>query len=200
MAGLGNPGREYAAHRHNVGFRCVDDLASKHGIVIGRKRFRGQVGEGAVFGHKVVLLKPQTYMNDSGISVAPVCRWYKIPTSRLIVVYDDLDLSLGQVRVRLGGSSGGHHGIDSVIRELGDSGFVRVRVGIGRPEYGDPIDYVLSRFGPEQEPVMASARSLVLEAIECIIEEGVTAAMNAYNGRLPAADPGHDISGKGSPC
>jgi len=181
--GLGNPGREYKGHRHNAGFRCVERLASRHGIAITRKRFKALVGEGTVAEHKAVLLKPQTFMNDSGLSVAPASHWFKVPASRIIVMYDDLDLPLGKVRVRPGGSSGGHHGIESIIRELGDSEFTRVRVGIGRPERGDPIDYVLSRFSPEQEPVIDEACALAVEAVECILAQGIKAAMNAYNGR-----------------
>ncbi len=184
IAGLGNPGNKYASNRHNIGFQCVDLLALKHGISVGRKRFSGLLGEGRIGGDRVVLLQPQTFMNDSGLAVAPASRWFKIPPERILVIYDDLDLPLGKLRIRLGGSSGGHHGIDSIIQELGSGEFVRLRVGIGRPARGlaDPIDYVLEDFDAEQRPIIAETRERVAQAVGAILAEGVLQAMNTFNG------------------
>lgn len=184
IVGLGNPGRKYAANRHNVGFQCLDLLAEKHGISVGRKRFQSLTGEGRLDGSRVILLKPQTFMNDSGLAVSPASRWHKIPPERILVIYDDLDLPLGKLRIRQGGSSGGHHGINSIIGQLGSDDFVRLRVGIGRPPrgQGDPVDYVLGDFDAEQRPVMDETRELVAKAVTTILAEGVTQAMNVFNG------------------
>jgi len=184
VVGLGNPGRRYAANRHNIGFQCVDLLAEKHGISLGRKRFKALVGEGRIDGVRVILLEPQTFMNESGLAVAPASRWYRIPPERILVIYDDLDLPAGRLRIREGGSSGGHHGIESIIQELGSDAFVRLRVGIGRPlrGQGDPVDYVLEDFNGEQCSAMAAAREHVAEAVRIILTEGVAQAMNTYNG------------------
>jgi len=182
IVGLGNPGPRYERNRHNIGFQCLDRLASEHHISVTRKRFRALVGEGQIAGRRAVLLKPQTFMNDSGLAVAPAVRWYNIPPERILVIYDDLDLPLGKLRLRPGGSSGGHHGIESIIAELGSPDFIRARVGIGRPERGDPVDYVLGDFGAEQEPVIEETRHLVARAVVSVLEEGIDAAMNRYNG------------------
>jgi len=136
-------------------------------------------------GHKDNQAKPLTFMNDSGKAVGPLSRWYKIAPERILIIYDDLDLPLGKVRVRPGGSSGGHHGIESLIAQLNTQDFVRVRVGIGRPEQGDPIDYVLNDFGQEQTPVIEKAYDLVEQIVLCFLREGVKVAMNTYNGLTP---------------
>lgn len=182
IVGLGNPGPRYERHRHNVGFQCLDRVARAYDIAVTRTRFRARIGEGRLAGRRVVLLKPQTFMNDSGLAVAPAARWYKVPPERILVIYDDLDLPLGRLRLRPGGSSGGHRGIESIIVELGRSDFARARVGIGRPEFGDPVDYVLNDFSREQEPIIEETRELVVRAVACFVEEGIREAMNAYNG------------------
>ncbi|NLD73342.1 MAG: aminoacyl-tRNA hydrolase [Chloroflexi bacterium] len=184
IVGLGNPERRYAANRHNIGFQCVDVLAERHDIAVTRKRFNALLGEGRIGGERVALLKPQTFMNDSGRAVAPARRWYKASPERILVIYDDLDLPLGKLRIRQGGSSGGHHGINSIIESLGSADFVRLRVGIGRPPRGrgDPVDYVLNDFGPDQVPVIEETRERVAEAVGVILAQGVTQAMNDYNG------------------
>jgi PTH1 family peptidyl-tRNA hydrolase len=187
VVGLGNPGERYRRNRHNIGFHCVERLAREHGIALGKKRFQAVWGQGRIAGEPVVLAMPQTYMNDSGRAVAPLSRWFKIPPERIMVVYDDLDLPVGRVRLRLGGSSGGHHGLESIIAELGTGDFNRLRIGIGRPEFGDPIDYVLNDISREQEPVLAEACEMAARAIACFLERGIGEAMNLYNGVLAGA-------------
>ncbi len=184
IVGLGNPGIRYAKTRHNIGFRCVERLASAHGIDVRRQRFESLLGEGEVQGKRVVLLEPQTFMNDSGRAVAPASRWYKIPPERVLVAHDDLDLPLGRLRLRPGGSSGGHKGIESIIQVLGTNEFPRLRLGIGRPEHGDPIDYVLARFTEGEEQAVGAICDLMLEITRCFMEQGIEAAMNAYNGTV----------------
>jgi peptidyl-tRNA hydrolase, PTH1 family len=181
IVGLGNPGRIHARNRHNAGFRCLDYLAAKYGLSFDRKRFKAQVASGSIAGQDVILAKPQTYMNDSGLSVAEMVRWHRLPLSSLLVVYDDLDLPLATVRIRERGSSGGHRGMQSIIDHLKSNDFPRLRLGIGRPVSGDPIAYVLQNFsGPEQE-LMNRVCAVVAEATEAILGEGLSAAMNRFN-------------------
>lgn len=183
IVGLGNPGREYERHRHNVGFQCVDHLARQHHIEMKKRRFKALWGEGEIAGRRVILAKPLTFMNESGQAVGPLSRYYKVSPERLIVIYDDIDLAFGKIRVRPDGSSGGHNGIKSLIQHLGNDDFIRIRIGIGRPAYGDPADYVLSDFSPDQQPVIEQAYEVVEEIVRCILTEGVHQAMNRYNGR-----------------
>ena len=182
IVGLGNPGAKHASHRHNIGFRCVEAFASAHDVQLNRKKFKAHYGEGRVGEARLVLLEPQTYMNDSGAAVAPASHWYKIPPERILVVYDDLDLPFGRIRLRPGGSSGGHNGIRSIIAELGHQDFPRLRVGIGRPAQGDPIDYVLNAFDAEQEPFVPDICARVNQIIETMLARGIKEAMNLYNG------------------
>ena len=183
IVGLGNPGRKYAGNRHNVGFLCVEHLARAHGISLRRKRLNAIVGEGRVGRHRVVLAQPQTFMNDSGRSVGAVSRWYKVPPERILVIHDDLDLTVAKVRLRQGGSSGGHNGIKSIIAELGGQDFARLRIGIGRPTRGDPIDYVLNDFTADQEHEIEAVYAEIPEIVRTYLEQGIREAMNAYNGR-----------------
>ena len=151
VAGLGNPGREYAANRHNVGFMVCDELARRHGGSW-RGRFSGELADVRIDGRRVVLLKPQTYMNESGRSVGPAVRFFKVSPEQLLVVHDEVDLEPGRLQARLGGGLAGHNGLKSVAQALGTQEFLRLRVGVGRPERGDrrPLaDYVLSDFPPE---------------------------------------------------
>ena len=184
VVGLGNPVRKYAGNRHNIGFQCLDLLAEKHGIAVARKRFSALVGEGRIGTTRVILLKPQTFMNDSGRAVSPTSHWYKVPPDRIMVIYDDLDLPLGKLRIREGGSTGGHHGIHSIIEQLSSDAFVRLRVGIGRPlrDQGDPVDYVLEDFDAAQRLVIAETRERVVAAVSAILADGAVQAMNAFNG------------------
>lgn len=181
IVGLGNPGPKYARNRHNIGFQCIDYLAKKYDIDVKRKRFKALLGEGRIGSQRVILAKPLTFMNDSGQAVAPISRWYKVPPERILVIHDDLDLPLGKVRLRRGGSSAGHHGMESIIAELGTSAFPRLRIGIGRPIQGDPIDYVLSDFSHDQEETMRATLELVARLIPVYLEEGIEKAMNEFN-------------------
>ncbi len=181
IVGLGNPGERYVRNRHNVGFQCVDHLARTYGVDMHRKRFKAALGEGQIGSQRVVLAKPLTFMNESGQAVAPISHWFKIPPERILVIYDDLDLPMGKVRLRPNGSSGGHKGLASIIAELGTRNFNRLRIGIGRPEQGDPVDYVLSNFAKAQEPVIQEVCDQSAQIVLRFIEEGIQKAMNAYN-------------------
>lgn len=181
LVGLGNPGQRYAQTRHNIGFRCIDLLAKRYGIEMSRKRFAAKLGEGSVGGEHVILAKPQTFMNDSGKAVQPISHWFKVAPERILVIYDDLDLPIGRLRLRLGGSSGGHRGIDSIITDTGNQDFGRLRVGIGRPILGNPIDYVLNAFSPDEERIISEVINLVESIVGCYLSEGIAQAMNRYN-------------------
>jgi len=190
IVGLGNPGRGYANNRHNVGFICLSHFARTQGIRFDKKQGRARIGTGEVAGNKVVLAKPQTYMNLSGESVSRLIKKFDINLNDLLVIHDDLDLSLGKIRIRLGGGSAGHKGVNSIITELGSQDFIRIRVGIGRPNIigdsaeineADIIAYVLSDFAPEEKQPITQVIPRVSEAILCLLTEGLTAAMNKYN-------------------
>jgi PTH1 family peptidyl-tRNA hydrolase len=190
IVGLGNPGFLYARNRHNIGFTCVGHLGKMHDIPFDRKQGQARTGIGNIAGHRVVLARPQTYMNASGESVSALLRRLNIAPSDLIVIHDDLDLPAGKIRLRLGGSSGGHKGIDSIIARTGTRDFYRVRVGIGRPEpaEGSPaekeeavIAYVLSDFTAEEKKNIEKTLPAVSEAVTCLLAEGLEAAMNRYN-------------------
>jgi len=184
IVGLGNPGSEYAGHRHNVGFRCLDRLARTHGLAFTRWEFRARLAQGEIRGVRVLLARPLTYMNLSGQAVGPLVRRYGIPLSDLLVIYDDMDLPLGTIRLRPGGGAGGHKGMRSIIEALGSQDFPRLRVGIGRPPAGeDPVDYVLSDFTPEEGAIMEEVYERVLAAVECWLTEGIGEAMGRYNPR-----------------
>ncbi|BAF58294.1 peptidyl-tRNA hydrolase [Pelotomaculum thermopropionicum SI] len=163
----------------------IDRLAPALGITVGKRMFKALVGQGRIDGEKVVLAKPQTYMNLSGEAVGALLNWYGLTPADLIVVYDDLDLPPGKLRLRAGGGAGGHKGVQSVIRVLGTENFARVRVGIGRPaEPGlDPAGYVLSRFDRDEVEIMREALDLAAAAVLCMVRDGVDRAMNLYNGR-----------------
>lgn len=185
VVGLGNPGREYAETRHNVGFMVVDRLAESLGVAVDRRMFKALTGQGLVNGEKVILVKPQTYMNLSGEAVGALLNWYKLTPADLVVIYDDLDLPPGKLRLRPGGGAGGHKGVLSIIHSLGTENFPRIRVGIGRPvEAGiDSVDYVLGRMGSGEAEEMEKALMLAAEAALCVVREGLEQAMNRYNGR-----------------
>ena len=188
IVGLGNPGKEYASHRHNVGFRVIDTLARQHRLSFGQRRGLARVAEGQIAGRRAILAKPQTFMNGSGKSVSKLSRAHAIPPERILVVYDDLDLPLGRLRVRAEGSSGGHRGIRSIIEALGTQSFPRVRVGIDRPPGRmDPVDYVLEPFDAQQQELLNDAIAYAVEAVECWLAEGVVAAMDRFNRATPGA-------------
>jgi PTH1 family peptidyl-tRNA hydrolase len=190
IIGLGNPGRAYAHNPHNIGFTCVNHFARTHGIRFDKGQGKARVGTGEIAGGKVVLARPQTFMNRSGESVSRLVKRFNISPGDLLVIHDDLDLPLGKVRIRQDGSSGGHKGIESIISSLGSQDFLRLRVGIGRPNpaqdsievsEADIVAYVLSDFTPEQKQIIAGVIPRVSEAIYSILTEGLSAAMNKYN-------------------
>ena len=183
IAGLGNPGSKYAHTRHNVGFDTVEYLADYYGIDIETKKFQALVGQGVIEGNKVLLVKPQTYMNLSGESLREVVNFYKIdPEEELIVIYDDISLNPGQLRLRGKGSAGGHNGIKNIIQQLGTQTFKRIKVGVGeKPEGYDLADYVLGRFHGEEKAIMEDARKRAAEAAVMMMNAGLQAAMNEYN-------------------
>ncbi|MFJ6195098.1 aminoacyl-tRNA hydrolase [Micromonospora sp. NPDC092111] len=186
VAGLGNPGREYAGNRHNVGFMVADLLAGRLGANFGRyKRVVADVAEGRLGfgGPKLVLLKPMTYMNLSGGPVAALAQFHKISADRVIAVHDELDIPYGQVRVKLGGGEGGHNGLRSMSKSLGTKDYVRVRFGIGRPPgRQDPADYVLSDFGAAERKELAFLVDRAADVVESVVTKGVEPTQNAYHG------------------
>ena len=190
IIGLGNPGVKYAGNRHNIGFMCVDDFAHDNTMSFTRSSSQAKIVEGRSGGHDIVLAKPQTFMNNSGESVGRLVRKFKVKTENMIVIHDDLDLPLGRIRIRLGGSSGGHKGINSIVQHIGNQDFIRVRVGIGRPngqETGkngedEVIDHVLGDFTAEEKAIMQEVIPCVSAALDCLLTAGLTEAMNKYNG------------------
>jgi PTH1 family peptidyl-tRNA hydrolase len=189
IVGLGNPGQGYARNRHNIGFRCLNHFARRQGIRFDSRRGNARTGVGEVAGGGVILAKPQTFMNLSGLPVSRLVKKYGVALSDLLVVYDDLDLPLGKVRLRYGGGSGGHKGVSSIISSLGSQDFPRLRVGIGRPAMTENpvetdegvISYVLGDFTPEEARIVAQVIPRVSEAIVCFLTEGISSAMNKYN-------------------
>lgn len=182
VVGLGNPGAQYAHNRHNVGFHVVDRLAAEAGLRFDERQSHALMARGTVEGVRVALVKPQTYMNLSGKAVGSLVHFYKIPLERLLVICDDLDLPLGQLRLRLKGGSGGHYGLASVIEHLGSQEFPRLRIGIGRPTGTmSPEAYVLQDFDPVQRAVMEQTYLRAVEAIRTALREGFQTAMNRFN-------------------
>lgn len=183
IAGLGNPGLQYAKTRHNAGFAALDLLAARHGAQVSRMRFKSLCGDGHLAGRRVLFLKPQTYMNDSGEAVAEAMRFYKLPIERVLVLFDDISLPPGKLRVRRHGSAGGHNGIKSIIELCGSCEFPRVKIGVGdkpRPDY-DLAAWVLGHFGKEEEPLFRDGLAHAADAVEEILKNGVDSAMNLYN-------------------
>ena len=182
IIGLGNPERNYKDTRHNIGFETVNKLAYDHGIKINRAKFKAHFGEGRIADNKVMLVKPQTYMNLSGESVRDLLAFYKFSAKDIIVLYDDTAFPLGQIRIREKGSDGGHNGVKSLIYHLETIEFTRVRIGIGfKPDGWDLADYVLSRFKKWEFEDMVYGITRAGDAVEAILSEGVTAAMNKFN-------------------
>ena len=182
IAGLGNPGAEYAHTKHNVGFMLVDMLAEKLGAASWKEDFFSALTEVRIGGEKVFLVKPLTYMNNSGEALGPMLSYYKLDVDDLVVVHDDMDIPAGMVRIRRKGSSGGHNGIKSIIAHVGSEDFARVRIGIGRPPAGwTVIHHVLAPFSTEDAPKIRAAIDYLLPAVESIVTDGVDFAMNRYN-------------------
>jgi PTH1 family peptidyl-tRNA hydrolase len=183
IVGLGNPGRQYAANRHNAGFRCLERLAAAHHLVFDKEQKKARVALGVILNRRVILAQPQTFMNESGQAVAPLARFYQIPPERMLIVYDELDLPLGTVRVRSEGGSGGHKGMRSIIEQLGSQDLARLRLGIGRPpERMDPAAYVLQDFSADEQPLVEQMLERAVAAIETWLVEGVEMAMSRHNG------------------
>ena len=182
IAGLGNPGAEYAQTKHNVGFMLVDALADRLNAPAWKEDFFSAVTEVRIGGEKVFLVKPLTYMNNSGEAIGSMLSYYKMTADDLTVVHDDMDIPAGTVRIRKKGSSGGHNGIKSIIAHVGDENFARVRIGVGRPPAGwTVINHVLAPFLAEDAPKIREAIGYLLPAVECIVTDGVELAMNRYN-------------------
>ena len=188
IVGLGNPGKTYAHNRHNIGFRCLNYFARLHSIRFDHRQCRARIGLGEIGGDRLLLAKPRTFVNLSGRPVACLVRKHDIPLSDLLIIYDDLDLPLGKVRLRQSGGSGGHKGMNSIISDLGSEDFSRVRVGVGRPQVEEQsisedaiVNYVLSDFSPQEEAIIKPAIATVSEAIDCFLNQGIEAAMSKFN-------------------
>ena len=182
IVGLGNPGKEYTRNRHNVGFMLLDRLGDDLQVTFSRRKSNAAFAECLLDGKKVYLAKPQTFMNDSGRSVEGLVRYFHIPESQLLVVYDELDLPTGNIRIRPAGGSGGHRGVRSIIHELGTQDFPRMRIGIGRPPGKmDPADYVLQDFSADESIELPLVLKRAAECVRIFVQEGIQAAMNAGN-------------------
>ena len=182
--GLGNPDKEYDKTRHNIGFSAITALADANNISLDMKKHKALCGKGVIAGQKVLLAEPLTYMNLSGESVRELVDYYKVdPTDELIIIYDDINLAPGKLRIREKGSAGGHNGIKNIIAHLGSQEFPRIRIGVGeKPKGWDLADYVLGRFAKEEEPVIREALEKVVQACEVMITEDTRTAMNRFNG------------------
>lgn len=186
IVGLGNPGKEYENSRHNCGFLAIDALSKKLNCKVDKAKFQGFYGQTAYNGHKLFLLKPMTFMNLSGRSVLQLSAYFNIPPQRIIVLFDDISLVPGRLRVRSDGSAGGHNGIKSIIAEIGSQEFPRVKIGVGgkpNPEY-DLADWVLSKFSSSEEKALTTALDHAADAALCIIDHGIAEAANRYNGPI----------------
>ena len=184
IVGLGNPGRDYVGTRHNMGFEAIDAICAKYDITMNKEKFRAQVGEGRIAGEKVLVIKPQTYMNLSGESVREFRDFYKLEPEEILVIYDDISLPTGKLRIRERGSAGGHNGIKNIIFQLGTDVFPRMKIGVGQPEHPDfdCKDYVLGKFSKEETEVLTKTVIRVAEAVETLIKDGTPKAMNQFNG------------------
>lgn len=185
IAGLGNPGKQYERTRHNMGFDTIDELVDRHRIPGSGMQHKAMYGKGMIAGEKVILAKPLTYMNLSGDSVREFINYYKMdPETELIIIYDDIDLEPGQIRIRKKGSAGGHNGMKSIISQIGTQNFYRVKVGVGaKPAGWDLADYVLGRFSTKEREEVDKAIEEAADAVEVILGEGIDAAMNKYNAK-----------------
>lgn len=184
IAGLGNPTKQYEGTRHNVGFEVIERLSERYNIDVDTLKFKGMFGKGKIEGQSVILLKPMTYMNLSGESVAATAQYFKIAPEDIIIVYDDINLDVGRLRIREKGSAGGHNGIKNIIALLGTEAFPRVRVGVGmKPPKMDLADYVLSRFSKDEQIIMDDGYEKACDALGMIVQEEIAQAMNDYNGK-----------------
>ncbi len=185
FAGLGNPGRKYEHTRHNLGFRVVDHIGKQHGVIINKKTGDSLVGKWTLEGEKILLVKPQTYMNRSGEAISRLLDELQVSPHDLVVIYDDLDLPFGRIRIRPGGSAGGHRGVLSILESLAGASFFRVRVGIGRPPDGvDPAEFVLQGFTGEEAEQLGPLVDRAADAVICLLREGFERAMSQFNRTL----------------
>lgn len=184
IVGLGNPGREYENTRHNIGFAAIDIIAEKYNIDVNRTKFKGEYGEGFINGNKVILLKPYTFMNLSGESVREAIDFYKLTEEEVLIIYDDISLEVGRLRIREKGSAGGHNGIKSIINHMGTDVFTRIKIGVGAPK-GDLVNHVLGKFSKEEANILKQTLDVVAKATEDIIANGAKDAMNKFNGFSP---------------
>jgi PTH1 family peptidyl-tRNA hydrolase len=180
VAGLGNPGREYEGTRHNIGFMVLDYMSQKFGFNISKIKFKGLIGEYVLKGEKILFLKPSTFMNLSGESIREAADFYNIPKENIIIIYDDMALEVGRLRIRPSGSDGGHNGMKSIIYQLNSKDFPRVRVGIGKSNY-DTVSHVLGKFSKDEKELIVNTIEMSSDAVQEIIENGVQSAMNKYN-------------------
>lgn len=186
ILGIGNPGKKYEGTRHNIGFIAMDYMESKYGIKINKIKHKALIGEGNIAGEKVILVKPQTYVNLSGESLREICTFYKIPPQNVIVIHDDVSLDVGKIRIRKKGSDGGHNGIKSIIYQLKSDEFIRIKMGVGAaPEHYDLADWVLGKFSKEEITHMSSAvDAIVDDAIPMMLRGEIDNAMNSFNGKV----------------
>lgn len=180
IVGLGNPGCEYENTRHNIGFDVIDYIAKENNININKEKFKGNYGDGFINGEKVILLKPLTYMNLSGESIREISNFYKIDNKNIIVIYDDISLDVGRMRIRPKGSAGGHNGIKSIIANLGTEEFPRIKVGVGQPK-GNLVSHVLGKFSKEERDILEKVIEASEKAALCIMDKGANDAMNKFN-------------------
>lgn len=182
IVGLGNPGLQYENTRHNAGFLTIDYLADKYGIDVKKLKFKSLYGQGMISGHKVMLIKPQTYMNNSGEAVRDIKNFYKFDSDKLIIVYDDIDIDFGSIRIRKKGSAGTHNGMKSIIYQIQDDSFPRIKISVGKkPDYMDLANFVLSGFSEKEASVMRDEIGLAADAIELMIKDGIDRSMNKFN-------------------
>ncbi len=198
VAGLGNPGREYAETKHNVGFMVIDRLAEKYNINVTKFKNKALIGDGTIGDRRVLLVKPQTFMNLSGESIREIVNFYKIPQDRFVVIFDDTSLPEGQIRLREKGSHGGHNGIRNIIQQMGTDVFWRIKVGIGeKPNGWDLADYVLAKFDKDALPLMETGMDKAVQAVELILSRGMQDAMNRMNQRPKQPKPKKQPEGEG---
>jgi PTH1 family peptidyl-tRNA hydrolase len=191
IVGLGNPGSKYENTRHNVGFQALDLLAKKHGLSMGKLEHRAMTASGSIAGQRVLLAKPQTFMNVSGDSVVPLAHFYKIPVERVLILCDDMDIPFGTLRIRKSGSSGGQNGMKHILQRFGTQEINRIRIGIGRPPGRmDPADYVLTPFKGDEAITAADLLERAVKAVEAWLTQGIEESMNRYNGTgTPKSSP-----------
>lgn len=185
VAGLGNPDRKYEGTRHNIGFETVDLLVHDLGVKLNKIKHKAVMGDCTLCGEKVIIAKPQTYMNLSGESIREIVNFYKIPVENVIIICDDINLEIGRIRIRAKGSDGGHNGLKSIIYQLCSDKFIRIRMGVGAPQNSDYdlADYVLGKFSKQEIDLLTPTAENTVKAVECIIKSGVSQAMNLYNGK-----------------